>query len=55
VPGQRFQILAAEHRQAEDRGIVAGEEMRRRDVVILQHASALQRGKLRVIGDTSAK
>ena len=42
VAHQAFQVLAAEHRQPEDVGVVAGEEVRRRDVVILQHPARCQ-------------
>jgi hypothetical protein len=44
---QRFQILASEHRQAEDRRIVAGKVMGRRHVVILQHATRAKPRELR--------
>ena len=40
---QRSQLLPAERRQPEEAGIVGREERRRRDVVILQDARAVQR------------
>ena len=42
LPDQRVELLAAERREAEDAGIVRRKEMRRRDVVVLQHAAARQ-------------
>ena len=42
VAGEGFQVFAAQQRQPEDRRVVAGEEMRRRHVVILEHAAGRQ-------------
>ena len=39
VADERLQVLAAEHRQPVDGRVVARKEMRRGDVVILQHAA----------------
>ena len=42
VPDERRQLLASDGRQAEESRRVRGKERRRRDVVILQHARAVE-------------